>query len=71
MMRGGQRDYSNLAIELCLTLVTVFKQLLRQTQGLLRSIAKLLVAEIAVLDFSTISRRSNGLMLQMVRGENS
>jgi hypothetical protein len=71
MMRGGQRDYSNLAIELCLTLVTVFKQLLRQTQGLLRSIAKLLVAEIAVLDFSTISRRSNGLILQMVRGENS
>ena len=62
--RGGQRRYSNLAIELCLTLGMVFKQPLRQTQGLMRSIARLLGAEIAVPDFSTLSRRSNGLILQ-------
>ena len=48
--RGGQRRYSNLAIELCLTLGMVFKQPLRQTQGLMRSIARLLGAEIAVPD---------------------
>ena len=45
--RGGQRCYSNLAIELCLTLGMVFKQPLRQTQGLMRSIARLLGAKSA------------------------
>ncbi len=61
--RGGQRRYSDLAIELCLTLGVVFRQPLRQTQGLMRSIAKLLGVEIAVPDFSTLSRRSNRLRL--------
>ena len=56
--RGGQRRYSNLAIEMCLTLGMVFKQPLRHTQGLMRSIARLLGAEIAVPDCSTLSRRS-------------
>jgi hypothetical protein len=69
--RGGQRRYSNLAIELCLTLGMVLKQPLRQTQGLMRSIARLLGAEIAVPDFSTLSRRSNGLILQTAPRENS
>jgi len=39
---GGQPVYSDLAIELCLTFGMVFKQPLRQTQGLMRSIAGLL-----------------------------
>ena len=59
--RGGQRRYSDLAIELCLTLGIVFKQPLRQTQGLMRSIVKLLGIEIMVPDFSTLSRRGGGL----------
>lgn len=62
--RGGQPRYSDLAIELCLTLGLVFKQPLRQTQGLMRSIANLLEVEIAVPDFSTLSRRGNGAILQ-------
>jgi hypothetical protein len=62
--RGGQRRYSDLAIELCLTLGLVFKQPLRQTQGLMRSIARLLGVEIPVPDFSTLSRRGNGLTLR-------
>jgi len=61
--RGGQRRYSDLAIELCLTLGIVFHQPLRQTQGLMRSIATLLGINIAVPDFSTLSRRGNGLVL--------
>ena len=61
---GGQPRYSDLAIELCLTLGLVFKLALRQTQGLMRSIARLLKVEIAVPDFSTLSRRGNGLILQ-------
>ncbi len=60
----GQPYYSDLAIELCLTLGLVFKQPLRQTQGLMRSIATLLGVEIAVPDFSTLSRRGNGLTLR-------
>ena len=62
--RGGQPRYSDLAIELCLTLGVVFKQPLRQTQGLMRSIARLLEVEIAVPDFSTLSRRGSDLILQ-------
>jgi len=42
----------------------VFRQPLRQTQGLMRSIAGLLGVAIAVPDFSTLSRRSNSLILQ-------
>ena len=62
--RGGQQRYSDLAIELCLTLSVVFSQPLRQTQGMMRSIAALLEVNIAVPDFSTLSRRGNGLILQ-------
>tara|TARA_R110002012_G_scaffold40122_2_gene110668 strand:+ start:5558 stop:6535 length:978 start_codon:yes stop_codon:yes gene_type:complete len=62
--RGGQPHYSDLAIELCLTLGLVFEQPLRQTQGLMRTIARLLGVEIAVPDFSTLSRRGNGLTLR-------
>tara|TARA_Y100001951_G_scaffold104244_1_gene115287 strand:- start:881 stop:1858 length:978 start_codon:yes stop_codon:yes gene_type:complete len=61
--RGGQRKYSDLAIEMCLTLGMVFRQPLRQTQGLMRSIAGLCGVEIKVPDFSTLSRRSSGLKL--------
>ena len=62
--RGGQRKYSDLAVEICLTLGVVFKQPLRQTQGLMQSIVRLLGIEIIVPDFSTLSRRGNGLALQ-------
>ena len=62
--RGGQPRYSDLAIEMCLTLGVVFTQPLRQTQGLMRSIAKLLGVEVVVPDFSTLSRRRSSLKLQ-------
>lgn len=62
--RGGQPRYSDLAIEICLTLGMVFKQPLRQTQGFMRRIAGIVGVEIAVPDFSTLSRRGNGLTLQ-------
>ena len=61
---SGQPHYSDLAIEMCLTLGKVLKQPLRQTQGLMRSIATLLGVKIAVPDFSTLSRRSNGAILR-------
>jgi hypothetical protein len=60
---GSQPSYSDLAIELCLTFGIVFKQPLRQTLGLMRSIARLLGVEIEVPHFTTLSRRGNGLNL--------
>jgi len=48
---------------MCLTLRVVYDQPLRQTQGLMCSIAKLMGVEIAVPDFSTLSRRGKGLLL--------
>lgn len=61
--RGGQPKYSDLAITLCLTLRIVYGLALRQTQGLIRSVAALMEYDIAVPDFSTLSRRSKGLAL--------
>ncbi|WP_370091364.1 IS5 family transposase [Rhizobium leguminosarum] len=61
--RGGQPKYSDLAITLCLTLRVVYGLALRQTQGLMRSVAALMEFDIAVPDFSTLSRRSKGLAL--------
>ena len=61
--RGGQPRYSALAITLCLTIGMVYKLPLRQTQGLMRSISKLMKLEMPVPDFSTLSRRRKGLRL--------
>jgi hypothetical protein len=58
---GGQPVYSDLAIEMCLTLRMVFKQALWQTQGLVRSISKLMCVDITVPHFTTMSRRGIGL----------
>ena len=65
--QGGQRTYSDLAIEICLTLSAVYKQPLRQTQGFMRSISTLLGVEIAVPDFSTLSRLGKALTLPATR----
>lgn len=59
--RGGQSLYSDMAIEICLTLRVVFRLPLRQTQGFMRSIAKLMDLDLKVPDFSTLSRRGRGL----------
>ena len=45
--RGGQPRYSDLAITMCLTLGMVYRLPLRQTQGLIRSISKLMLLEIS------------------------
>jgi hypothetical protein len=59
--RGGQALYSDLAIEICISLRVVFRFPLRQTQGFMRSISKLMGLDLAVLDFSNLSRRGKGL----------
>jgi hypothetical protein len=59
--RGGQPVYSAIAIETSLALRLVFHQPLRQTEGLLRSIADVLKIDIAIPDHTTLSRRGGGL----------
>ncbi len=64
--RGGQRRYSDLAIETCLTLRTTYRLALRQTQGLMGSIGTLMGLDIRVPDYSTLSRRANGVSIAQV-----
>src|ERR687894_264356 len=59
--RGGQAHYSALAIRTALTLRAVFRLALRQTEGLIGSILKLLRLDLAVPDHSTLSRRAETL----------
>ncbi|MFA3920934.1 IS5 family transposase [Ruegeria hyattellae] len=61
--RGDQARYSDLAIEICLTLRVVFRLPLRQTQGFVRSIAGLMGMDLVVPDYSTLSRRGKGLKI--------
>src|ERR687893_193359 len=59
--RGGQPSYSALAILTALTLRAVFRLALRQTEGLIGSILRLLGLELAVPDHTTLSRRAETL----------
>jgi hypothetical protein len=61
--RGGQPHYSALAIKTALTLRAVFRLALRQTEGLIGSILRLLGLDLAVPDHSTLSRRAETLEL--------
>jgi hypothetical protein len=58
---GGQRTYSDLAIEAALTIRMVFHLPLRQTEGFLRSLADLLEVDLPVPDHTTLSRRLKNL----------
>jgi len=58
---GGQRIYSDLAIEAALTIRMVFRLPLRQTEGFLRSLVELLGLGLPIPDHTTISRRLQGL----------
>ena len=55
---GGESFYSDLAIETSLMLRLVFRQALRQTEGLMASIFELLKVELKAPDHSTVSRRA-------------
>jgi hypothetical protein len=59
--RGGQPRYSPLAITTALTLRAVFRLALRQTEGLIASLLRLLGLDLAAPDHSTLSRRGETL----------
>ncbi len=56
-LRGGQRQYSNLAILTSLTLRLVFHLPLRQTEGFVRSLLRVMGLDLKAPDHSTLSRR--------------
>jgi hypothetical protein len=64
---GGQPWYSPLAILTALTLRAVFRLGLRQTEGLVGSILRLLGLELAVPDHTTLSRRAGTLRVPRPR----
>jgi hypothetical protein len=59
--RGGQPSYSALAIATALTLRAVFRPALRQAEGLIGSIPRLLGLDLPVPGHSTLSRRAETL----------
>ena len=63
--RGGQRKFSDLAIETALTLRLVFRLPLRQAEGFLRSLFSLMDIGLDVPDHTTLSRRSQRLRVKL------
>ena len=64
---GRPKLYSDLAIETALSLRLIFKLPLRQTEGLLRSLFKLLNLDLSVPDHTTLSRRNHTLNIKLKR----
>ena len=56
--RGRPQVYSDFAIETAILIRQVFHLALRQTQGFMNSLARLMNAAITIPDFSSISKRS-------------
>ena len=59
--RGGQRRYSDLAIETALTLRLLYHLPLRQAEGFLRALFGMMRLDLAAPDYTTLSRRSQHL----------
>ena len=59
--RGRQPEYSDAAIQTCLTMKVLFGMALRQTTGFVESLLRLIDLDWAVPNFSTLSRRQKTL----------
>ena len=64
---GGQRKFSDQAIETALTLRLVFRLPLRQAEGFLRSLLFLMGVDLEAPDHTTLSRRSQRLEVRCPR----
>ena len=63
--RGRQQNFSDAAIQACLTLKVLFGLPLRQTTGFVQSLLQLTGLDWAVPDFSTLCRRQRTLKLSL------
>ena len=68
---GGQPHYSDLAITTALTLRAVFRLALRQTEGLIGSVMRLLGLALSVPDPTTLSRRAETLEVPRPRSDSN
>ena len=64
---GGQREYSDVAIETALTLRSLFHLGLRQTEGFVSSLVRLMGLELRVPDHTTLSRRGRTADVRSLR----
>ena len=64
---GGQKRFSDVAIETALILRLVFGLPLRQTEGFVRSVLALMGADLDAPDHTTLSRRSQPLAVMLRR----
>ena len=60
---GGQRQYSDLAIACALTLRTVFHLPLRQTEGFVASLIRVMELDLETPDHTTLCRRSHTVVV--------
>jgi len=65
--RGHPRTYTDTAVGTMATLQEIYHLGLRQTEGLLQSIGELLHLEVAIPDYSTLSRRRATLEIALPR----
>jgi IS5 family transposase len=65
--RGHPHTYSDMAITTMATLQEIYHLGLRQTEGLMQSIGELLHLEVAIPDYSTLSRRRATLEVALPR----
>lgn len=60
---GGQRRFSNLAVEACLALGALHRLPLRQTEGFVRSLIELMKLDLIVPDHTTMARRRRAVAI--------
>ena len=63
--RGRQPDYSDAAIQTCLTMQVLFGMALRQTTGFVESLVRLIGLDWVAHDFGTLSRRQKTLKVNI------
>ena len=64
-LKGGQKKYSDLAIETSLTIRKVYHLKLRQTEGFVNSLIQIMQVNLEVPDYSTLSRRAGKLNISL------
>jgi len=68
--RGAQEIYSASAVLITRQLGFVFRQALRNTEGMVRSLVKSMGLDLDVPDFTTLSRRSEHLAVPLIKDTN-
>ncbi len=63
--RGREPQFSDAAIQICLTIKVLFGMPLRQTTGFVQSLLQLVGQDWAVPDFSTLCRRQKTLNVNL------